>query len=62
MAISSCNKEVATRLFRMLAVNEQTVTTVKSDHASYAKFSLLTQQVVDALQTSWQDDGRKIML
>jgi len=24
--------------------------------------SLLTQQVVDALQTSWQDDGRKIML
>lgn len=44
MAVSSCNKEVATRLFRMLAVNEQTVTTVKRDHASYAKLSLLTQQ------------------
>lgn len=45
MAVSSCNKEVATRLFRMLAVNEQTATAVKRDHASYAKLSLLTQQM-----------------
>jgi hypothetical protein len=44
MAVSSCDKEVATRLFRMLAVNEQTANTVKRDHASYAKLSLLTQQ------------------
>ena len=39
------NKQVATRLFRMLAVNEQTVSSVKRDHASYAKLSLLTQQM-----------------
>ena len=38
-------QEVATRLFRMLAVNEQTVSSVKRDHASYAKLSLLTQQM-----------------
>lgn len=39
------NKEVATRLFRMLAVTEQTAATVKRDHASYAKLNLLTQQM-----------------
>lgn len=44
MAVSSLDKDVATRLFRMLAVNEQTATSVKRDHASYAKLSLLTQQ------------------
>ena len=38
-------KEVATRLFRMLAVDDSTVTAVKRDHASYAKLSLLTQQM-----------------
>ena len=36
--------DVATRLFKMLAVNEQTAASVKRDHASYAKLSLLTQQ------------------
>eukprot|EP00310_Coccolithus_braarudii_P021203 CAMPEP_0183351454 /NCGR_PEP_ID=MMETSP0164_2-20130417/24988_1 /TAXON_ID=221442 /ORGANISM="Coccolithus pelagicus ssp braarudi, Strain PLY182g" /LENGTH=262 /DNA_ID=CAMNT_0025523643 /DNA_START=96 /DNA_END=884 /DNA_ORIENTATION=+ len=45
MAVSSLNKEVATRLFRMLAVNEQKMDSVKRDHSSYAKLSLLTQQV-----------------
>lgn len=44
MAISSCSKEVATRLFQMLAVNEMEADAVKSDHASYAKLGLLTQQ------------------
>ena len=44
MAVSSLNKEVATRLFRMLASDEQALTSVKHDHASYAKLSLLTQQ------------------
>jgi len=39
------DKDVATRLFRMLAVNEQTVNSVKRDHSSYAKLSLLTQQM-----------------
>ena len=39
------NKEVATRLFRMLAVNETTVNSVKRDAASYARLSLLTQQM-----------------
>merc|ERR1712127_963986 len=39
------DKQVATRLFRMLAVNEKTVSSIKRDHASYAKLSLLTQQV-----------------
>lgn len=39
------NKEVATRLFRMLAVSEQTAATIKRDHASYAKLNLLTQQM-----------------
>lgn len=38
-------KDVATRLFRMLAVNEQTVNSVKRDASSYAKLSLLTQQM-----------------
>jgi len=38
-------KEVATRLFKMLAVDDSTVTAVKRDHASYAKLSLLTQQM-----------------
>ena len=45
MSVSGLNKEVATRLFKMLAVNEHTVNNVKRDHASYAKLSLLTQQV-----------------
>jgi len=39
------NKAVATRLFRMLAVTEQTAATVKRDHASYAKLNLLTEQM-----------------
>lgn len=39
------DKQVATRLFRMLAVNEQTVSSIKRDHSSYAKLSLLTQQM-----------------
>jgi len=38
-------KEVATRLHKMLAVNDTTVAAVKRDHASYAKLSLLTQQM-----------------
>lgn len=38
-------KEVATRLFKMLAVKDETVSAVKRDHASYAKLSLLTQQM-----------------
>lgn len=45
MAVSSLPKDVATRLFRMLAVNEQSATAVKRDHASYAKLSLLTEQM-----------------
>merc|ERR1712203_627725 len=45
MALSNMNKEVTTRLFQMLAVNEQNVRNVKRDHASYAKLSLLTQQM-----------------
>jgi hypothetical protein len=44
MAVSSLDKDVATRLFKMLAVNEHTAAAVKRDHASYAKLSLLTQQ------------------
>eukprot|EP00316_Scyphosphaera_apsteinii_P024024 CAMPEP_0119349122 /NCGR_PEP_ID=MMETSP1333-20130426/109392_1 /TAXON_ID=418940 /ORGANISM="Scyphosphaera apsteinii, Strain RCC1455" /LENGTH=341 /DNA_ID=CAMNT_0007361717 /DNA_START=14 /DNA_END=1040 /DNA_ORIENTATION=- len=44
MAVSSLDKDVATRLFRMLAVNEHAAASVKRDHASYAKLSLLTQQ------------------
>ena len=44
MAVSSLDKDVATRLFRMLAVNEKAQESVKRDHASYAKLSLLTQQ------------------
>ena len=39
------NKEVATRLFRMLAVSEQTAATLKRDGASYARLNLLTQQM-----------------
>lgn len=38
-------KEVATRLFKMLAVRDETVSAVKRDHASYAKLSLLTSQM-----------------
>ena len=44
MAVSSCNKEVATRLYRMLAISELEADRVKSDHASFAKLGLLTQQ------------------
>lgn len=44
MSVSALDKDVATRLFKMLAVNEQTAASVKRDHASYAKLSLLTQQ------------------
>merc|ERR1719174_3309182 len=40
------DKAVATRLHKMLAVDDQTVSAVKRDHASYAKLSLLTQQMV----------------
>ena len=39
------DKQVATRLHKMLAVNDTTVAAVKRDHASYAKLSLLTQQM-----------------
>lgn len=39
------DKQVATRLHKMLAVNDDTVSAVKRDHASYAKLSLLTQQM-----------------
>ena len=42
---NNMNKEVATRLFRMLAVSEQTASTLKRDGASYAKLNLLTQQM-----------------
>jgi hypothetical protein len=44
MSLSAMDKDVTTRLFRMLAVNEQTANSVKRDHASYAKLSLLTKQ------------------
>ena len=44
MAVSNCNKEVATRLYRMLAISELEADRVKSDHASFAKLGLLTQQ------------------
>lgn len=44
MAVSSLDKEVATRLFKMLAVNEMAECAIKRDAASYAKLSLLTQQ------------------
>jgi len=39
------SKEVATRLFRMLAVSELRAETLKRDSASYAKMNLLTQQM-----------------
>lgn len=39
------NKDVATRLFRMLAVSEDTASSIKRDHASYGKLNLLTQQM-----------------
>merc|ERR1719316_503929 len=45
MAVSSLPKDVATRLFKMLAVDEQAANAVKRDHASYAKLNLLTQQM-----------------
>ena len=44
MSVSALDKDVATRLFKMLAVNEQTAESVKRDHAAYAKLSMLTQQ------------------
>jgi len=40
----NANKDVETRLFKMLAVNEQTASSVRRDHAAYARLSLLTQQ------------------
>ena len=52
------NKEVATRLFRMLAVTEQTAATVKRDHASYARLHLLTQQM-NLLQAQAQQTVEK---
>jgi len=45
MSLSNVNKEVATRLFGMLAMNEQAVGTIKRDHSAYAKLSLLSQQM-----------------
>jgi len=30
--------------------------------SKWPRISLMTQQVVDALQTSWQNDGKKIVL
>ena len=43
---------------RMLAVNEQTVSSVKRDHASYAKLSLLTQQMGLLQQPVLSESGR----
>lgn len=44
MAVSSLDKDVATRLYAMLAVSELDAAAVKADHASYAKLQLLTAQ------------------
>jgi len=45
MSLSPMDKAVVERLFRMLAVNEIKKDAVKRDSASYAKLSLLTQQM-----------------
>ena len=55
------NKEVATRLFRMLAVSEQTAATLKRDGASYARLTLLTQQM-NLLQAQAQGRGLEQVL
>merc|ERR1712166_529297 len=59
------NKEVATRLFRMLAVSEQTANTVKHDHASYAKLHLLsqpTQTVTKSVAKAEKEQEKDIIL
>jgi len=45
MSLSPMDKEVVTRLFRMLAVSETKKDAIQRDSASYAKLSLLTQQM-----------------
>lgn len=42
---ANMDKDVATRLFKMLAVSQQTAATIQRDHASYAKLNLLSQQM-----------------
>lgn len=45
MALSNLDKEVATRLFAMLAGGEDRLEAVRRDYAAYSKLSLLAAQV-----------------
>ena len=45
MALSSMNKDVITRLMKMLSSNDDHMDEIKADHAAYAKLNLLALQM-----------------
>ena len=45
MALSSLNKDVATRLFRMLSAHDDSVSIVKQNYAAYGKLSIIAAQM-----------------
>ena len=47
MAISNCNKEVSTNLFKMLAINnESKLDIVKRHHSSFGQLKLIAEQML----------------
>ena len=45
MALSNMNKDVVTRLMKMITVSDNKLDEIKSDHAAYAKLNMLANQM-----------------
>ena len=45
MALSNMNKDVITRLMRMITTSDSKIDEIKSDHAAYAKLNMLATQM-----------------
>ena len=45
MALSNMNKDVITRLMKMLSSNDDQLSELKGDHAAYAKLNLIASQM-----------------
>tara|TARA_B110001450_G_C17611843_1_gene477598 strand:+ start:279 stop:635 length:357 start_codon:yes stop_codon:yes gene_type:complete len=45
MALSSLDKDVATRLFQMISKNDDCLDSIKQDHSAYGKLELIFSQI-----------------
>ena len=57
MALTNLNKDIQTRLFSMLALNDNNIEIVKSHSASYAKLGLIAEQINEL-----QEKAKEIIL